>query len=196
MILLPPRRLKVQTRPVSRTGRGKADLHSSWTCQPRMAGTRKAALQRRWTRRVGWTLASRTWWWRNSLKMWRSKPRREQWISRRTAKEDRPQTTFLLHSGSYFFRTMVMDNRISSNTWLRASDKVVEGQNLIRKVEGLIKYRDRSKSQMFSKKKLCLTFLARSSKVLDLFRMQVRIFCNPSYNLRNVKIKGKVKNKE
>ena len=42
-------------------------------------------------------------------------------------KEDRHKTTFMLHSGRYFFRKTVMGNRLSSDTWLRASDEVIEG---------------------------------------------------------------------
>ena len=32
----------------------------------------------------------------------------------------------MLHSGRYFFQKIVMGNRLSSNTWLRASDKVIK----------------------------------------------------------------------
>ena len=41
-------------------------------------------------------------------------------------KEDRHKTTFMLHSGRYFFQKTVMGNRLSSDTWLRASDEVIE----------------------------------------------------------------------
>ena len=33
----------------------------------------------------------------------------------------------MLHSGRYFFRKTLMGNRLSSNTWLRASDEVIKG---------------------------------------------------------------------
>ena len=36
----------------------------------------------------------------------------------RVAKEHPPKTTFMLHSGRYFFRKTVMGNRLSSDTWL------------------------------------------------------------------------------
>ena len=42
-------------------------------------------------------------------------------------KEDRPKTTFMLHSGRYFIRKTVMGNRLSSDTRLKASDEVIEG---------------------------------------------------------------------
>ena len=42
-------------------------------------------------------------------------------------KADRHKTTFMLHSGRYFFRKPVMGNCLSSDTWLRASDEVIEG---------------------------------------------------------------------
>ena len=45
----------------------------------------------------------------------------------RVAKEHHPKTTFMLHSGRYFFRKTGMGNRLSSDTWLRASDEVIEG---------------------------------------------------------------------
>ena len=41
-------------------------------------------------------------------------------------KKDRHKTTFMLHSGRYFFRKTVMGNRLSSDTWLRARDEVIE----------------------------------------------------------------------
>ena len=41
-------------------------------------------------------------------------------------KRDQPKTTFMLHSGRYFFRKTVMGNRLSSDTWLKASDEVTE----------------------------------------------------------------------
>ena len=41
-------------------------------------------------------------------------------------KEDCHKTTLMLHSGRYFFRKTVMGNRLSSDTWLRASDEVIE----------------------------------------------------------------------
>ena len=42
-------------------------------------------------------------------------------------KADRHKTTFMLHSGRYFFRKTVMGNCLSSDTGLRASDEVIEG---------------------------------------------------------------------
>ena len=33
----------------------------------------------------------------------------------------------MLHSGRYFFHKTVMGNRLSSDTWLRESDDVIEG---------------------------------------------------------------------
>ena len=54
-------------------------------------------------------------------------------------KEDRPKTTFMLHSGRYFFRKTVMGNRLSSDTWLRASDEVIEGlEGVYKLVDDLI----------------------------------------------------------
>ena len=47
----------------------------------------------------------------------------------KVVKEDRPKTTFMLHSGRYFFHKTVMGNCLSSDTWLRASDEVIEGLN-------------------------------------------------------------------
>ena len=40
----------------------------------------------------------------------------------------------MLHSGRYFFYNTVMSNRLSSNTWLRASDKVIEGLDSVFKL--------------------------------------------------------------
>ena len=42
------------------------------------------------------------------------------------AKEDKPKTIFLLNTGRYYFRKMVMGNQLSTNTWLKASDKVIK----------------------------------------------------------------------
>ena len=50
-------------------------------------------------------------------------------------KEDRHKTTFKLHSGRYVFRKTVMGNRLSSDTWLRASDEVIENLDSIFKLE-------------------------------------------------------------
>ena len=47
----------------------------------------------------------------------------------KVAKADRPKTMFMLHSGIYLFRKTVMANRLSSDTWLKASDEVIEGLN-------------------------------------------------------------------
>ena len=49
-------------------------------------------------------------------------------------KEDRHKTSFMLHSGRYFFRKTVIENCLSSNTWLRASDEVIEGLHRIFKL--------------------------------------------------------------
>ena len=50
-------------------------------------------------------------------------------------KEDRHKTTFMLHSGRYFFRKTIMGNRLSSDTWLRASDEVTKGLEGVDKLE-------------------------------------------------------------
>ena len=42
------------------------------------------------------------------------------------AKEDQLKTTFMVHSGRYFFCKTVMGNRLSSHTWLKASNEVIE----------------------------------------------------------------------
>ena len=43
------------------------------------------------------------------------------------AKEDQSKTTFILHTGRYFFCKTVIDNRLSSDTWLKGSDEVIVG---------------------------------------------------------------------
>ena len=43
------------------------------------------------------------------------------------AEEDQPKATFMLHSGRYFFKNTVIGNRLSSDTWLMASDQVIKG---------------------------------------------------------------------
>ena len=54
-------------------------------------------------------------------------------------KEDRHKTTFMLHSGRYFFRKTVTGNRLSSDTWLRAIDEVIKGlESVYKLVEDLI----------------------------------------------------------
>ena len=40
------------------------------------------------------------------------------------AKEDLNKTTFMLNQGRYLIRKTVMGNLLSSNAWLKASDKV------------------------------------------------------------------------
>ena len=50
-------------------------------------------------------------------------------------KEDRHKTTFMLHSGRYFFRKTIMGNRLSSDTWLRASHEVTKGLEGVDKLE-------------------------------------------------------------
>ena len=42
------------------------------------------------------------------------------------AKEDQHKTIFLLNTGRYYFRKMVMGNQLSTNTWLKASNKVIK----------------------------------------------------------------------
>ena len=45
----------------------------------------------------------------------------------------------MLHSGRYFFRKTVMGNRLSSKTWLRASDEVIKGlEGVYKLVDDLI----------------------------------------------------------
>ena len=45
----------------------------------------------------------------------------------------------MLHSGRYFFRETVMGNRLLSDTWLRASDEVIEGlEGVYKLVDDLI----------------------------------------------------------
>ena len=54
-------------------------------------------------------------------------------------KEDRHKTTFMLYSGRYFFRKTVMGKRLSSETWLRASNEVIEGlEGVYKLVDDLI----------------------------------------------------------
>ena len=43
------------------------------------------------------------------------------------AKEDQHKTTFMLNTGRYYFRKTVMGNRLSSDTWLKASNEVIKG---------------------------------------------------------------------
>ena len=43
------------------------------------------------------------------------------------AKEDHHKTIFMLYQGCYFFRKTVMGNRLSSDTWLKASNEVIKG---------------------------------------------------------------------
>ena len=54
----------------------------------------------------------------------------------KVGKEDWLKTTFMLHSGRYFFRKTVMGNRLSSDAWLRSSDEVIE------RLEGVYKLVD------------------------------------------------------
>ena len=49
-------------------------------------------------------------------------------------KQDQPKTTIMLHSGRYFFRKTVMGNRLSSDTWLKASDEVTENLDSVFKL--------------------------------------------------------------
>ena len=45
----------------------------------------------------------------------------------KNVKEDQPKTTFMLHTGRYFFPKTVMGNQLSSDSWLKASNEVIEG---------------------------------------------------------------------
>ena len=41
--------------------------------------------------------------------------------------QEQHKTTFLVNRGRFFFKKTVMGNQLSSNSWLRASDKVING---------------------------------------------------------------------
>ena len=47
-------------------------------------------------------------------------------LQEKVRKKDRHKTTFIMHSGRYFFRKTLMGNRLSSDTRLKAGNEVIE----------------------------------------------------------------------
>ena len=60
-------------------------------------------------------------------KVWMCSDALAAYLQIKVRKEECPKTTFMFQSGRYFFRKAVMGNRLSSDTWLQASDEVIEG---------------------------------------------------------------------
>ena len=79
----------------------------------------------------------------------------------------------MLHSGRYFFRKTVMGNRLLSDTWLRASDEVIEGLHGVFKLVDDMLIGGRDYTQLAERLKALLKMCREAVMILASNKVQV-----------------------
>ena len=89
-------------------------------------------------------------------------------------KRNQYKTTFLINQGRSFFRKTVMANKLSSDSWMRASDKVIYGLEGVNKLVGDLPIAGKDYTQMVEKMEELLERCREAGMTLVGNHVQVR----------------------